>query len=89
MWVPEGTVKKYQAADQWKDFTNIVADLSDGVTGDTNNDNEVNVTDVVGIANYVMGSIPNSFIVDNADVNNSGDVDVTDVVKLANIVMGV
>ena len=89
MWVPEGTVKKYQAADQWKDFTNIVADLSDGVTGDVNGDGEVNVTDVVGIANYVMGSIPNSFIVDNADVNNSGDVDVTDVVKLANIVMGV
>ena len=79
----------YKTADQWKDFTNIVADLSDGVTGDTNNDNEVNVTDVVGIANYVMGSIPNSFIVDNADVNNSGDVDVSDVVKLANIVMGV
>ena len=89
----------YQTASQWSDFTNIVADLSDGVTGDTNNDNEVNVTDVVGIANYVMGSIPNSFIVDNADVNNSfivdnadvnnsGSVDVSDVVKLANIVMG-
>ena len=79
----------YKTADQWKDFTNIVADLSDGVTGDTNNDNEVNVTDVVGIANYVMGSIPNSFIVDNADVNNSGSVDVSDVVKLANIILGV
>ena len=89
LWLPEGTVQKYQAADQWKDFTNIVADLSDGVTGDTNNDNEVNVTDVVGIANYVMGETPGIFNQANADINGNGSVDVSDVVKLANIILGV
>ncbi len=79
----------YKTADQWKDFTNIVADLSDGVTGDTNNDNEVNETDVVGIANYVMGDTPGIFNQENADINGNGSVDVSDVVKLANIILGV
>ena len=79
----------YQTASQWSDFTNIVADLSDGVTGDTNNDNEVNVTDVVGIANYVMGETPGIFNQANADINGNGSVDISDVVKLANIILGV
>ena len=79
----------YKTADQWKDFTNIVADLSDGVTGDTNNDNELNVSDVVGIANYVMGETPGIFNQANADINGNGTVDVSDVVKLANIILGV
>lgn len=56
--------------------------------GDVNNDGEVNVTDVVAIANYVMGDNPGTFVEANADVNNDGEVNIGDVVKLANIVMG-
>lgn len=56
--------------------------------GDVNNDGEVNVTDVVAIANYVMGDTPGTFVEANADVNNDGEVNIGDVVKLANIVMG-
>mgnify|MGYP002623292638 CR=1 FL=1 len=56
--------------------------------GDVNNDGEVNITDVVGLANYVMGDTPSNFVLGNADVNSDNDVNVTDVVKLANIVMG-
>ena len=87
--VPQGAAQKYRAASQWKDFTNIVADLSDGVTGDVNGDGEVNVSDVVGIANYVMGETPGIFNQANADINDNGSVDVSDVVKLANIILGV
>ena len=59
------------------------------LAGDVNGDGEVNVTDVVGLANHVMGDTPNSFVLGNADVNGDGDVNVTDVVKLANLVMGI
>ena len=89
LWVPEGTVKKYQAADQWKDFTNIVADLSDGVTGDVNGDGEVNVSDVVTLANFAMGETPEDFVKEAGDLNDDDEMNVSDVVILANIVIGV
>ncbi len=78
----------YQNADQWRDFTNIVGDLTDTLSGDVNSDNALDITDVVGIANHVMGDTPGIFAKASADINGDGGVDVTDVVKLANIVMG-
>ncbi len=56
--------------------------------GDVNGDGSVDVTDVVGIANHVMGATPADFILEAADMNGDGGVDVTDVVALANAVMG-
>ncbi len=56
--------------------------------GDVNNDREVDITDVVAIANFVMGSTPANFVEANADINGQDGVDITDVVKLANTVMG-
>ena len=59
-----------------------------GLLGDVTGDGEVDVTDVVAIANFVMGSIPEGFIEANADMNGQDGVDITDVVALANLVMG-
>ena len=56
--------------------------------GDVNIDFAVDVTDVVGIANHVMGATPAIFYEPLADMNGKDGVDITDVVKLANIVMG-
>ena len=56
--------------------------------GDVNGDGEVNVTDAVALANYVMGDIPETFYFEAADLNGDEDVNVSDVVALANIVMG-
>ena len=81
--VPIGTRESYQSLEPWCDFRIIVE------FGDVNNDNAVDVTDVVGIANHVMGETPSIFVIENADVTGEGDVDVTDVVQLANRVMGV
>ncbi|GEM_PF-5637003 len=57
--------------------------------GDVNGDDAVDITDVVNLANHVMGETPSIFVIENADVTGEGDVDVTDVVQLANRVMGV
>lgn len=58
------------------------------LTGDVNIDKAVDITDVVGLANHVLGATPSVFYVANADVNGDGEIDVTDVVNLANQVMG-
>ncbi|MBR1543441.1 MAG: leucine-rich repeat protein, partial [Muribaculaceae bacterium] len=54
----------YQAAEQWKDFSHIVGDLSDALIGDVTGDGNLDVTDVVVIANYVMGDSPGTFVVE-------------------------
>ena len=56
--------------------------------GDVNGDGEVNVSDVVALANFAMGEIPEGFIKEAADLNNDGEVNIGDVVQLANNVMG-
>ncbi len=56
--------------------------------GDVNGDGNVDVTDVVNLANAVMGEATANFNQLSADVNSDGEVDVTDVVALANSVMG-
>ena len=80
--VPIGTRESYQSLEPWCDFRIIVE------FGDVNNDNAVDVTDVVGIANHVMGETPSVFNNVSADFNDNGSVDVSDVVKVANIILG-
>ena len=78
----------YQNAIQWKDFFNIRGDLGGVILGDVNGDGNVDITDVVAIANFVMGSESDNFVEANADMNGDNSIDVTDVVALANHVMG-
>ena len=78
----------YQNAIQWKDFFNIHGDLGGVILGDVNGDGNVDITDVVAIANFVMGSESDNFVEANADMNGDNSIDVTDVVALANHVMG-
>lgn len=58
------------------------------ILGDANGDGTVNVTDVVAIVNYILGSKPNSnFITNLADVNGDGKINVTDAVAVVNILL--
>ena len=86
LYVHGTVVDNYSAAAQWMDFGNILPYKL--VTLDLNNDGEVDVADVVALANFVMGDIPPIFDAESADVNGDGQVDISDVVYLANIVMG-
>ena len=89
--VPIGCKDAYQTALVWKDFFSVTDDLPNDTQvsqGDVNGDTLVDVSDVVAIANYVMGDASGNFVVENADLNGNGEVDVADVVALANIVMG-
>ena len=58
------------------------------ILGDVNSDGIVDVSDVVALANHVMGETPDIFNVTVANINGDELTDVSDVVALANIVMG-
>ena len=55
--------------------------------GDLNHDGYVNITDVVLLVNYVLGSDDGIVIESEADINNDGAVNITDVVVLTNIIL--
>ena len=55
--------------------------------GDVNGDGVVDVTDIVAIANSILGRPSSSFNAVAADVNDDGSVDVTDIVAVANMIL--
>ena len=55
--------------------------------GDANGDDEVDVTDIVAVANNILGRASDSFIAEAANVNDDSDVDVTDIVAVANLIL--
>ncbi len=65
------------------------SDWTDDVKmGDVNGDGNIDVSDVVALANYVMGSAPEDFVIEAANINGTDGIDVADVVILAGQVMG-
>ena len=57
------------------------------LTGDVNNDDKVNVSDVTALVNMILGVIPKDEA--RADINGDGKVNVSDVTALINIILGV
>lgn len=65
----------------------IPAEKQEGVLGDVNGDGKVDVEDVVGIVNKILGEPAEGFIEANADVNGDSKIDVDDVVAAVNIIL--
>lgn len=86
LYVPCGSKAAYQAADGWKNFTNIV-ELPDTnrKPGDLNGDGEVNGTDLVLLINMILSGMTS----EDADLNGDGEVNGTDYVMLVNIILGI
>ena len=57
------------------------------ISGDTNNDGVINVTDVVRIANYVLGNEPSGFVFEAADIKADGVINVSDIVGVSNLIL--
>lgn len=55
--------------------------------GDVNDDGSINVTDVIGIVNYIIGNPLNNFNENAADINKDGTVNISDAVNLINIIL--
>ncbi|MBR5686328.1 MAG: leucine-rich repeat protein [Prevotella sp.] len=88
LYVLEGSVEAYQAADVWKDF-NIVGVLK----GDVNMDHEVDVADFTLLASHLLGMTQEGFCAPLADVAGSanggsdGCIDIADLTGIANIIL--
>ena len=61
---------------------------SEGIPGDVNNDNSVNVVDALLVAQYYVGIIPSIFNPDNADVDCSSAINIVDALLIARYYVG-
>lgn len=57
------------------------------VRGDANNDGAITVSDIVAIANHILGNTPTGFNLKNADMNNDGVITVSDIVVTAQSIL--
>ena len=87
LYVPAGCKATYQAAYLWNEFSEIIEMEGNVAAGDANGDGDVNVTDYLAIANYILGSNTANFDVAAADVNGDNDINVSDYVGVANIIL--
>ena len=61
--------------------------VSSVTKGDTNDDGDINVSDIVEIVNCIMGKPSSKFVAAAADMNGDGEVNVTDIVQVVSIIM--
>ena len=57
------------------------------IPGDVNDDGIVDISDYIGVANYILGHAPDGFNETAADVNNDGIIDISDYIGVANIIL--
>ena len=60
--------------------------IVNGILGDLNNDNSVDILDVIILVNHILS--PAAVELDGSDINNDGDVNILDVVALVSIILG-
>lgn len=57
------------------------------VLGDVNHDENVDISDVVMISNYILGNTNDNFHIEESDITGDGIIDISDVVALVNIIL--
>lgn len=70
------------------DAIGSILNVLEATPGDANGDNEIDVADIVAVANHILGSSPEDFLVEAADFDSDGTVDVADIVNIANCILG-
>ncbi|MBP5498708.1 MAG: leucine-rich repeat domain-containing protein [Muribaculaceae bacterium] len=86
--IPVGALGRYGAAEQWKDFVNMVEDQGGDLLGDLDGNGLLEVNDVVVLAEYAMSGGASAEATALGDMDGNGLIEVNDVVILAGLVMG-
>ncbi len=91
LYVPAASLEDYQSADKWLSFSTILplsAEVVDGMMGDTNDDGNVTVFDVLQTVNVLLGIPVVNYHWQRGDMNFDGLFTVTDVISIVNKVVG-
>lgn len=73
----------------WSNIQHVT--LTGGIavlTGDVNDDGEVNIGDVTTIIDYLLGNASDTFNIEAADVNGDGEVNIGDVTAIIDMLLG-
>ena len=73
----------------WSNIQHVT--LTGGIavlTGDVNDDGEVNIGDVTAIIDYLLGNASDTFNIEAADVNGDGEVNIADVTAIIDMLLG-
>ena len=57
------------------------------ITGDSNDDDAVNIVDAVNTVNYILNKVTGTFVFEAADVNSDGTITVSDVTGTTSLIM--
>ena len=76
-----------KSAEKKREYDKEYEDAASSVSGDVNGDGKIDVEDVVGIVNKILGEPAEGFIEAAADVTGDGKIDVDDVVAVVNIIL--
>ncbi len=82
LYVPRTAIDTYKDADVWKNFFNVSNVV---IRGDVTGDDKVDVADVNGVINMMLGK---SASIAAGDITGDGNVDVADVNAIINIMLG-
>lgn len=82
LYVPEGLIETYSAADYWYKFEKIM-DHEPTITGDVNGDGEVNIADINAVIDMILSGTFNA----NGDVNGDGEVNIADINAVINVIL--
>lgn len=68
-------------------FIDVIEPEPVAMLGDVNNDGYVTISDVTTLIDYLLGTIPVSFSIQNADVNQDNTISISDVTALIDILL--
>ena len=83
LYVPYATKGAYQAADYWKNFTNIVEMEPESAPGDVNEDSRVSVADITTVVDAILNESSDAAY----DVNGDSRVSVADITTIVDIIL--
>ncbi len=91
LFVPMRSLERYRNAEGWYNFQHIEGiDTGDeGLLGDVNMDNSVNIADVTALIDYLLLGDASSISLTNADVNPDNEINIADVTALIDNLLGI
>lgn len=86
LYVPAGSVNAYKVAYYWKNFLDI-RPISAVTRGDVDGNDNVNISDVTALINYLLSGDASTINVDAADCDQNSNVNIGDVTVLINYLL--